>query len=304
MSYLSSIPYFEKTQENLYRVSIHADVLKIKRLNAPPPEHGVHKRDVVRGISKKSRKRMIETLAMVSQTPDFFLTMTYSDDVGTIEPESFRPHFEAFRRRLEYHHPDLKAIWRLEVEPRKSGDRQGELIVHFHLVIWIPNMDDETRNSLLIGSGKQWRAWWHEITGSTNEWHYLRYGLQLERIKSRRHAYHYVSKYVAKESYDDLSIGRRWGRVGELDTLPVFEMELSWQEYCELKRLIMSYYKRTRPVLYKMFKRMKPIVGLTAFGFGAWNDDNHGLFSSLIWKMLSYVIQCCHDKRRIKEESQ
>lgn len=305
MSHLSSIPYFEKTkkfiipEDNEYRLSIHADVLKVKRLNAPPPPHGKFARREVTGLSYKSRKRMIELLAMMVKPPDFFLTLTWSDDVASIDPEKFRPHFEAFRRRLEYHYPDLSAMWRLEVETRKSGEREGEPICHYHMLIWLPNMDTDFKMSLLKGGGKLWRSWWHDITGSQNEWHFKRYGLQLESIKSKRHAYHYVSKYVAKQTNDNMSIGRRWGRVGQFDTLPVFEIDLSRQNYIELKRLITTYFLKTRGGIGHMIRRLNPDRGMTAFGLGAWDDKNQGLFTSLIWKMLKHILEVTYQKRRM-----
>lgn len=304
---LSRVPYFEKPRksfvdkrENQYKVSIHADVVKIKKLNAPPPPHRKHKRNVVMGFSAKSRKRMIELLAMIVDTPDLFCTLTWSDDVASVDPEKFRPHFEAFRRRLEYHYPDIKALWRIEVETRKSGARFGEPICHYHLLIWLPKDNPELKKSLLIDNGKLWREWWHDVTQSTHAWHKKRYGLQLEEIKSRRHAYHYVSKYVAKSANDTYAIGRRWGRVGELDTLPIAEIELSQRQYIELKRLITSYVKKKKKLIGKRIAKQSVNVGLTAFGLGAWNDTHHGLDGSTIVTMIFHAIELANERSKVK----
>ena len=298
MRSLSSLPYFEKTKpriidrrENQYRVEIFADMVKIKRLDCPPPPHGVHKRAKVKGISKRSRKRMIELIAKIVPVPDFFATLTWSDDVASIEPDVFKKHFEAFRRRLEYYYEDMFAVWRIEVETRKSGERKGEPLVHFHLLIWMIGMGEDDKNLLLKGNGKLWREWWHEITGSTHEWHKKRYGLQLTQVKSRRHSYHYVSKYVSKLSEEEHEIGRRWGRIGQVDIIPVFEIEISTKQYVELKRLIASYWKRVSKWLSRKLSRQTVKKGLTSFRLGAWNDTNKGLFSSTIWRMLFHALE-------------
>lgn len=308
--HLSSVPYFEKSKsryvdrrENQYRVSIHADVVKVKRLNAPPPPHGIHKRNVVTGFSKRSRKRMIELFAMIVDVPDLFCTLTWSDDVATLDPDKFKRHFEAFRRRLEYHYADLKAVWRIEVETRKSGERKGEPLAHYHLLIWLPKGNPELKKSLLNGNGNLWREWWHDVTQSKHEWHKKRYGLQLEEIKSRRHCYHYVSKYVAKESTEQHAIGRRWGRVGQLDTLPVFEMDVTQEQYIQLKRLIASYVKKRKKSIGKRIARGNVNKGLTGFGLGAWGERKTGLENSTIVTMIFHAIELSRTKASKDENS-
>jgi hypothetical protein len=307
---LSSVPYFENSpvrivqRQNQYRLSIHADVTKIKRLDAPPPPHGIHARAKVTGFSNKSRKRMIETLAMITTTPTLFATLTWSDDVAFIEVEDYKRHFELFRHWLEYTYPDIKAIYRWEWEKRKSGQYKGMFIPHVHLLIWLQNVDAEMLNSLLIDKGKTWREQWHKMIDSQHPDHLRYYGLQLEQIKSRRHAYHYASKYVAKANDDNLSVGRRWGRVGELDTLEVFEMDISIEEYIQLKRLIVSYAKKRKKWMGKKLARQSVKKGLTVFGLGAWNDINHGLETSTIVQMIYHAIELSYLREREKRNEQ
>lgn len=275
----------------VYTVSVFADMVKVKRQDAPAPEHGIFERGEITGFSERSRKRMIETLAAIERVPDLFVTMTYSDDVVSMNPEIFRPHFEAFRRRLERAYPDIKAMWRIEIVPRKSGKLKGQDQPHLHMLVWLPaNMTQEQKDEILEGKGKEWRKWWHEIIGSNNAYHLETYGLQLEPIRSRRHAYHYASKYVGKTASDEYAIGRRWGRIGKLDTLPVFEIDISRAEYIDLKRLIAAFAAKRKRWVGKMVKRLNPNKGLTAFGLGAWNDTNKGLETSTIMKALIHVL--------------
>lgn len=275
----------------VYTVSVYADMVKVKRQDAPAPEHGIFQRGEITGFSERSRKRMIENLAAIERVPDLFATMTYSDDVVSMNPEIFRPHFEAFRRRLERAYPDIKAMWRIEIVPRKSGKLIGQDQPHLHMLVWLPReMSQEQKDGILENAGQQWRDWWHEIIGSNNEYHKQTYGLQLEPIRSRRHAYHYASKYTAKTADDNHAIGRRWGRIGQLDTLPVLEIEISKAEYIELKRLIAAYAAKRKKWVGKMVKRLNPNKGLTAFGLGAWNDTNKGLESSTVLKLLVHIL--------------
>lgn len=303
---LSCLPYFEKPQgsnDYRYTVSIHADMLKIKRLDSPRTNKKIV-RGQITGFSAKSRKRMIELLASIREAPDLFCTMTYSDDCATMSPEIFRPHFEAFRRRLEYYYKDIKIIWRLELEDRKSGTKFGQILPHFHLLIWLPEMSDTQKQAILFNSGEIWRVMWHEIIKSTSEAHLRQYGLQLAPIKSRKHAYSYASKYVAKVDNDQLSIGRRWGRIGKFDTGPLLEIEINEREYVQFKRLVTSYLsKRTKVIkvdgkpvtkyvgkhIAKRIKRRSVALGLTAFGLGAWNDKFHGLQGATVFNMLLHA---------------
>lgn len=308
---LSSIPYSEKNtaisqkkesiffndgrvsidrRENQYSVSIYADMMKVRKTDAPPPPHGIFRRAAVTGFSAKSRKRMIEMLASVTTVPDLFCTLTFSDD--TYAREDFDPkyYFELFRHYLEYHYPDIIAIWRMEAEERKSGEFTGDKIPHFHLLIWLPQKMVFDMGALLNDEGLLWRTYWHEVTGSTNEYHLLRYGLQLQQIKSRRHAYHYASKYVSKTKDDNLEIGRRWGVVGQVDDLPVFEIEMSAKQFKELKRLITSYGRRQNKYIAKKLSGQKSVLGFTVFGLGAWNENNRGLEQSIIWQIVGLSI--------------
>lgn len=320
-AHLSDLPYFPKTRlliatagkaDGLYTVNIHADLVKIRANNSPPP-HSKHERGEVTGFSNRSRKRMLETLASISEVPDIFCTLTWSDDVATLNREHFKRHFEVFRKWLEYHYDGIKAIWRVEIEERKSGDLIGSPLPHMHLLIWLPPMSKEERDLLLEDKGAVWRKRWHEILQSQNDFHLSDYGLQIETIKSRRHSYYYASKYVGKHKEDNFAVGRRWGRIGELDTLPRYSIELSRQEFIELKRLIISYARRVQTRAdYKTgetrtfrshkvankFAKTHVRKGLACFGLGVDNDLFDSLNGSTIQRMIIHAIKLAKQKEK------
>jgi hypothetical protein len=189
----------------------------------------------------------------------------------------------------------------LEIETRKSGDYQGVDMPHYHLLVWLP--ENIAKDDILENTGQLWRDMWHDITGSQHEWHKARYGCQVENIRSRRHAYFYASKYVAKVSDGkQKKIGRRWGRIGQFDTDAVYEIEITYQQFVELKRLITAYARKRRKHTAKMFSRLNPSFGMTAFGLGIYDAPGFHLQSSLIWRMLFHTIEICNEKSKMRRE--
>lgn len=317
MQYLSSVPYFDGASilggtDVSYTVSIHADMVKIKTNNPPPPPKTIKTRGNISTFSRKSRKRMIELLADEIRVPDLFVTLTFSDDTYSPCMDDYKKHLEAFRRRLERAYPEISAIWRLEVEKRKSGQYQDLYMPHYHLLIWLPE-DMKNCRDLIVDKDKNhhWAAWWHDITGSISDEHLKRRGCDVQVIKSRRHGYHYVSKYASKSSEDNLQIGRRWGRFGTIGQGSRADIIINKQTYIELKRLITSYHKRMKKVkdkktgeyidfrnkkLARSLSRQSPNLGLTGFGLGVWDAVDHEIDKTLIWKMINHAIEIAEIK--------
>jgi hypothetical protein len=319
---LSSVPYFDgiiigSQSEKNYTVSIHADMIKIKTNNPPPPPDSGKTRGNVSSFSRKSRKRMIEILADEIRVPDLFVTLTFSDDTYSPCMDVYKSHLEAFRRRLERAYGDISAIWRLEVEKRKSGDYKGFYMPHYHLLIWLP--DDHKNNRDLIvdkDDNHHWSKWWYDITGSINSEHLRARGCDIQVIKSRRHGYHYVSKYASKDSEDNLEIGRRWGRFGTVGQGSRADIIISYETYIELKRLITSYHKRMKKVkskktgeyvdfrnkkLARSLSRQSPKLGLTGFGLGVWDAPDYQIDKTTIFKMICHAKEISEMKRDYHE---
>lgn len=259
-----------------YRVSVHADLLKIKAsardrgISAPEAMNGGGgRRGKVTKFSKASRKRLIEMLAKSRNTGfKVFLTMTYDDASYMRHFGNTARDFETFRKRFVRAFPTFSAIWRKETKTRKSGMLKGSPVPHFHLIVFTNAEVPEKWHDGLIALFLAWgREAWHDITDSTDDDH-LRYGFHCTALKNRKHAYSYVSKYVGKEDDDTWSTGRKWGRIGQIDVTEGETFRLDKDEYIQLKRLIKRWLKNRNSNYSKRFARSSSLTGCTVFGLG------------------------------------
>ena len=287
---LSSVPYFDAHLiEPAFKVFVFADMVKAQSLNPPKRQQSASTRKTVKGFSNKSRKRMIEHLAKVVEVPDLFVTLTYSDDIINSAKENMHAHFEAFRRRLERAYPGIRAMWRIEFVPRKSGRFIGTFQPHFHLLVWLPKTTTQAqKEAILEGDGKLWRAAWHKIIRSRNEVHLEIYGAQVEVIRNRKHAYKYASKYLAKTDYENIEAGRRWGYIGKFEMPVQAEMELTHPEYIQFKRLLNKYIKHKSYQFFKHFRRLNVHTGSSVFGLGFISQDSP-LGARTIYRLLLHA---------------
>jgi len=253
---------------------------------------------------------MIEFLAKVVDVPDLFVTMTYSDDVAQDWFLKVREHMELFRKHLEYNYPGIRAVWRLELVTRKSGAFYGQFIPHWHMLVWLqPDTPKETKDNILAGSGFLWRQAWHRITHSSDAAHLAKFGVQVTECKSRKHAYSYCSKYLAKTEFETMEAGRRWGRIGTFDTEPELSTEITARQYVHLKRLLNAYLKAEAlkrfehqkiiipfaplPLshyqqFWRYFKRMTINKGCTVFGLGFISQEVN-IDAQTIYKMIRHA---------------
>jgi len=231
------------------KVAVHADMLKIK---IPAQARGAKDRSSsgggirgnITGFSRASRKRMIETMASVRNTGGMlFLTMTFDDSVLMDLDSNLLPMFETFRRRFERAYPTWAALWRKEWQDRKSGDFIGTFVPHYHFIIMTGVHYEKQELEALSQSFAAWgKDAWHEITSSSDENH-LVYGFDVSPIKSRKHAYYYVSKYIAKQDSKGEFAGRHWGRIGRLDCSVSETFSLEESEYIVFRRLVKRWLK-------------------------------------------------------------
>lgn len=270
------------------RVRVYADMLKIdspefmngKRPRSTEWSGGGIRGDVV-GFSRASRKRMIEFMAKVRDQGDmYFVTMTYDDWSWLKKADAHQDDFEAFRHRFERAFPNWKALWRVEVKERLSGDLIGSRVPHFHLLIWTGrNDDDETKRSNTAGL----QAWgvraWGEIL-QTENLHFSHYGFHVSPVRNRKHAYSYVSKYIGKRDDDDIACGRRWGRIGRFDTSHSETITLTEDEAVNLRRLIKRWLRNKSRAFSSKFAKYPVAKGYTIFGLGDTEGTGlkHGLF--------------------------
>lgn len=214
----------------------------------------------VAGFSRSSRKRMLEFMAKVRyDTQLIFLTLTYPDEFPVDDRTAWNLHFEALRRRLEYHYPKYCILWRKEMKRRKSGTNAGKRAPHYHFMIFTDNENEpEIEVEKAYSYGKHYEktvsplsnaleqfalSAWSAIVDSKDERH-TEHGAFAVAIRNRRHAYKYIAKYVAKIDNDDLEIGRRWGRIGKFNVSESQTLLLSDDELIELKRYARKWKKK------------------------------------------------------------
>ena len=258
------------------KITVYADMLTVKypaELNGRQDRRtdfagGGIRGDIV-GFSRASRKRMIEFMAKVRNVGDmYFVTMTYDDESWLVKPNAHQEDFEAFRRRFERAFPNWKAIWRVEVKERQSGQLIGQRVPHFHLLVFTGRNDsDEDKEAYSEG----FRAWgvrvWGEILQAQNPAFEI-YGFHVTPVRTRKHAYHYISKYIGKSENDDIACGRRWGRIGQFDTSSSETILLTDDEALAFRRLVKRWLRNRNPAYARSFKRQNSTAGFSIFGLG------------------------------------
>jgi len=286
----SAISGHSKTETNKRRfnASIYADMCSITS-QAPKCQNEAAKRSIaIRGsitnFSKKSRKRMIEHMAKIRSPGTLqFVTLTYTDKVwfSGLSGRDLQKHLETFCHALE-HNFDAGIVWRKEFKRRQSGTHTGQIAPHLHLII---------RG---VGACENFHNWvstaWTRITGDK-----CRVDVQVAR--SRRHAYSYVSKYVAKTEEDESliseifhntgDIGRHWGIRGKWDVAASVTVELSQDETIQLKRLIRSWLKsKNRQRFAKIAGKISAQHGLSVFGLG---DESNNSKTPTILRLIAHA---------------
>jgi hypothetical protein len=180
--------------ENLNKVHIEAQghVFKV-RVSGQVDQSGGGKRGRVRGMSRKSRKRMLETMARLEPQPvpgfrgvGLFITLTYGGNEWELpQPDRVKRDLDVFLKRVRRTFPDAAGVWRFEVE--SSGKRQ----YHPHIHV------------LLFNVGYIHHAWvranWNEVTGQAGN----NPSEQVTTIKSWRGVLAYVAKYMTKPEFYD-----------------------------------------------------------------------------------------------------
>lgn len=261
------IPHDQLENRGMLRVGANRIKVQIPRED----QRGGGVRGVITGFSAASRKRLIDLVNLWRNTDDMvFVTLTYHNDWSE-DWRDWKRQLDNFIKRLRYHYPDARGVWRLEYQKRGAP--------HFHLMI--AGMPD-----LLQGIIKDVTEWWGEIAHAESEYHGL-YATKCERIQNRRKANYYVSKYVAKieeNAPENQAAGRMWGRFGDIDTdeivIPMLvENLIAIRSYIELV---------LETVGHKYAHRLKEAphgLGWSVYGVGdcgeentiSWADIRHGL---------------------------
>lgn len=153
-----------------------------------------------------------------------------------------KKHLGLFGDRLAYHYGDVfrGLLWRLEFQTRKSGVQVGQVMPHFHiLVFWRTAKGPDI---------KKFRAWcagaWHEIADPTSEKH-AKAGTSVIRARNTSgpdmsRLFAYLSKYCAKvqkcrlvdaSTGELLPTGRPWGVQGDLPSVVIGSFDLTPEQH-------------------------------------------------------------------------
>ena len=111
------------------------------------------KRDVCRGFSQGSRRRLLNHLNTISVAAPLpvFVTLTLPDDCFddsvSVLAKRLKSNLDVWFKRLIRVCPQACGFWRIEWEARKSGRYAGKLMPHAHGMFWgIPERDSGRTN--------------------------------------------------------------------------------------------------------------------------------------------------------------
>lgn len=269
-------------------ITIFADLVKVD-VDCQATRRGGGQRSIISDFSAQSRKRMLERLAMLRDTSGgFFVTLTYPGRFAW-SPEECKVHLANFRKALLRRFPGCGAFWRMEIKPRQSGESQGELVPHFHLLIFGVNPPS-------LAYMRRWiNVTWSRVAAYPDS-PPQKLRTQCDEITSRRHAAAYASKYAAKledcnkelfQSENSQSWGRHWGVFGALDFSPVMVVTLPGSALVRFKRLVRGWLKSRGSNYYKRLARIRQDFGFSAFGLGDLSPGSSGdMFGGTIARMI------------------
>jgi hypothetical protein len=192
-----------------------ASLLQVKNGQKSDPVGG-GQRGEIKGFSRGSRRRLMQTIARVRRDAELpnFVTLTYPNQFP--DPKESKRDLKVFCQRLERAFPSLGYIWKLEPQERGAP--------HYHMLTWgVP----------FEGVAPFVPFAWNEIAGRGDPYH-LPFHLGLlpdsklcvSKVNSFRGVWSYASKYLGKTfevaGWNEKETGRFWG-VGRRQNVPFGE---------------------------------------------------------------------------------
>lgn len=280
--------------------SIHSNAVVVKKVKhqkkSKPPKHV---RGVITRFSPRSRVRMMRKTGQIrGLARPYFLSLTYPGEFE-VSPNRVKAHLFALRKRIVRRFPHAGIIWRLELKKRKSGLSEGEIVPHYHMVLWGMKVYPSSMYAIIN------RMWW-EIVWTEYEDMPLKMPLKSKMtIEQRDHAEHgvdvkllpdfravlaYVSKYAAKTEDDETGEhwGRRWGVCGRVDISKSIHWGLTWDEHIRFRRGLRKLLEKRKSAYAWWLKSGYPSLGFTVLGSGD-DDDPETVILSDIFALLASV---------------
>jgi len=182
----------------------------------------------IHGFSRKSRARLLQLMRRLRTgllSAPLFVTLTYHDSW----PENVYGDLHAFTRWLNHRTSNrARYVWRLEWQKRGAP--------HYHLLVWLPGSDPLEPDPPTV---RAIRLAWATIIGTRHDRAAMTHGVLVKQVLSFRHAFSYVSKYLAKvHSEPECGNGqRRWGRSLNLPVMELYREDISQDAVVMLRRI-------------------------------------------------------------------
>lgn len=187
---MSSIGHYESYQ----------NCFKVKFDHTGTTNTGGGQRDLIKGLSKGSRRRLVHLINSLGETNEaFFVTLTMRE--ATENFKQWKQWLNRTLTALRYSFPKLSGIWRLEFQKRGTP--------HFHLLLYTNEPED-----IKVLRAKL-RKYWSNAVGRQNT--SSTHGIKVERIRDIRKSGFYLAIYQAKNEQDrtDIPTGKTYGIINK-----------------------------------------------------------------------------------------
>ena len=211
------------------KVALGGNLAQLSGAGLGSPAVGGGVRGCITGFSKRSRSRLMQTVASLDRRGlevPLFVTLTYPAQFPT-DYTIYKRHLDTFLKRLRRFAPDCWAIWRLEFQRRGAP--------HFHLLVFgVRFLPHQVVSKM-----------WYEVVKSGDLKH-LQAGVEIRRARSWGGVTSYVAKYMGKTSdvVPTGFTGRFWG-IFRRDLMPVeiLEILLEIPQFHRLRRVMRQWLK-------------------------------------------------------------
>jgi len=228
----------------------------------------------------------------------YFITLTYPGHFET-EATRVKEHLFALRKRIKRRFNRPGMLWRLELKKRLSGASEGEIVPHYHIVLWGFSMYPSAVYAIIN------RMWWELVWGDkdapikmpprsqmTDEQRdHAAHGVDVQMLPDFRAVLAYVSKYAAKIEDEDTEghWGRRWGICLYADCSKSYRWGLTWAEHLKLRREIRKVIERRGSAYAWWLKSAYPSLGYTVLGLGDEDADHDTAINKTIMRILAHI---------------
>jgi len=281
-------------------VKIYANAVEVKKIKHEKQQRAPkHARGAIVRFSSRSRSRMMRRTGQVrGMKKPYFITLTYPGEF-VAEPKRVKEHLSMLKKRLKRTFERPGMIWRLELKTRQTGASAGQLVPHYHLILWGMEIYEKEMHEEMT---KMWWeiVWESQRTGkyfcnkaefTDEEIQHMLHGVDVQQLGDFNHALLYVSKYAAKVEDDETSSdwGRRWGVCLYADTGHSIEIELTWKQHMSLRRELRRLLEKRRSQYAWWMKSAYADLGYTVLGVGDKDHDREDIASYLAIRIVAHT---------------